>query len=237
LNTQEAAVLVDHLNDGGRLYMEGGNTWSNDEPTAIQDYFRIEGLENGGDDLGTITGVPGVFSDGLTFMYDGDNQNIDHISAQTGAFKLFNNSDPEYTCAVANESAVYRTIGTSFEFGGLIDGDFPSTKLEWFNRMIDFFNGIYTNIEHPQKNNLSILAKPNPFNEQLEIEFELHKSEHILIEVFSMDGRKVEILVNMVLPNAKHSIIWENKNIPAGIYFIAMKTNEETKTIKLLKTN
>jgi hypothetical protein len=58
-----------------------------------------------------------------------------------------------------------------------------------------------------------------------------------LIEVFSMDGRKVEILVNMVLPNAKHSIIWENKNIPAGIYFIAMKTNEETKTIKLLKTN
>ena len=43
---------------------------------------------------------------------------------------LFNNVSRAYGCAVAYDAGTYKTIGASFEFGGLADGSSPWTKDE-----------------------------------------------------------------------------------------------------------
>jgi hypothetical protein len=46
---------------------------------------------------------------------------------------------PAYGCAVAYDAGGYKTIGASFEFGGLSDAASPSTKKELMMKISDFF--------------------------------------------------------------------------------------------------
>lgn len=119
LSATEGQTLKDYLNAGGRLYMEGGDTWAYDSQTAVHGMFGINGTSDGSADLGTVVGVSGTLTEGMTYSYTGDNSWIDHLSAIDNGKMIFNNQSPAYGCAVSNEQSVYKTIGASFEFGGL----------------------------------------------------------------------------------------------------------------------
>ncbi len=139
LSSSEGQYLADFLNAGGMIYMEGGDTWYYDNATAVHPMFKINGTTDGGNDLSTVQGVPGTFTEGMSFTYTGDNSWIDHITNIAPAEMIFNNVSPAYGCAVAYDAATYKTIGTSFEFGGLSDGNARSTKDELMAKIIDFF--------------------------------------------------------------------------------------------------
>ncbi len=123
----------------GELYMEGGDTWYYDPKTAVHPKFKANGVMDGGSDLSIETGQAGQFADGLSFAYSGDKDFIDHISATAPAFTLFKNTTPLYISAVAYDAGTYRTIASAFEFGGLDNGDAPSTRNEYMRRIIEFF--------------------------------------------------------------------------------------------------
>lgn len=131
--------LASYLDNGGRLYMEGGETWYADPKTAVHPKFFILGFNDGQGDLTQIHGETGTFTSGQSFYYDGDNTDIDRITFDGYAFTIFKNVTPSYGNAVAYEGSVYRTIGSSFEFGGLIDGTYPSTKTELMLEYLSFF--------------------------------------------------------------------------------------------------
>jgi len=139
LSTNEGQLLANFLDGGGRLYMEGGDTWYYDPKTAVHPKFKTNGVMDGNSDLSTLTGQAGQFADGLSFTYTGDNEYIDHISPNTPAFSLFKNMIPIYISAVAYDAGIYRTIASSFEFGGLSNGTSPSTRNEYMRRIIEFF--------------------------------------------------------------------------------------------------
>jgi len=123
LSSPDGQKLANYLNDGGNLYMEGGDTWYYDNSTAVQGMFGINGIADGSGDLGTINGVNGTFTEGMSFNYFGDNNWIDHLEATGSAELIFNNQSPAYGCAVAHDAGTYKTIGASFEFGGLGNSD------------------------------------------------------------------------------------------------------------------
>ena len=56
------------------------------------------------------------------------------------AFPVFLNVTPAYINGVAYDGGTYRTVGTSFEFGGLVDGAAPSTKNELLVEILEFFD-------------------------------------------------------------------------------------------------
>jgi PKD repeat protein len=147
LTTNEGEMLAAFVDGGGRLYMEGGDTWFYDPKTAVHPKFKANGVMDGGNDLSSETGQSGQFAVGMSFAYNGDNEFIDHISATTPAFNLFKNATPLYISAVAYDEGTYRTIASAFEFGGLVNGDSPSTRNEYMRRIIEFFgvlNSPYT---------------------------------------------------------------------------------------------
>lgn len=139
LSISQGTELATYLSEGGRLYMEGGDTWAYDEQTPVHAMFNINGIDDGDGDLNQLSGQTGTFTDGMSFNYSGDNNWIDKIEAESPAFPIFENGAPQYYAAVAHDGGVYKTIGSSFEFGGLDDGSGMSTRENLMQEYLDFF--------------------------------------------------------------------------------------------------
>jgi PKD repeat protein len=138
LSSSEGQNLANYLNNGGSLYMEGGDTWAYDNETAVHPMFKINGTTDGTSDMNTVNGIAGTFTAGMSFSYSGDNNYMDHLEQISPAFKILNNQSPLYGTAVAYDAGNYKTIGTSHEFGGLTDGTAPSTKEQLMTEYLDF---------------------------------------------------------------------------------------------------
>ncbi|MCD4745888.1 MAG: PKD domain-containing protein, partial [Bacteroidales bacterium] len=145
LSSSQGQALAGFLNNGGSLYMEGGDTWYFDDQTAVHPMFNINPVADGSDDLGTILGQTGTFTEGMSFIYSGESSWIDRINPISPAFMIFKNQSPNYGTGVAYDAGTYKTIGTSHEFGGLNDGTSPSTKEELMAEYLDFL-GISTTL-------------------------------------------------------------------------------------------
>ena len=137
LSSSEGQAFAAFLNSGGKLYMEGGDTWYYDDQTDVHAMFNIDGQSDGSSDLGTINGISGSFTEGMTFNYSGDNSWIDHLGATAPAFLILENQSPNYGCGVAYDAVDYKTIGASFEFGGLNALD--TGREELMEQYLEFF--------------------------------------------------------------------------------------------------
>jgi PKD repeat protein len=80
-------------------------------------------------------------------------------------------------------------------------------------------------------------ARPNPFSEATEIGFALMHESHVLLEVYSVAGRRVAVLADRVMGPGPHSIEWRAAGQPSGVYFCRMTTAEgvESKTMVLIR--
>ncbi|MDY0103337.1 MAG: C25 family cysteine peptidase [Lentimicrobium sp.] len=139
LSGTQGQALADFLNNGGRVYMEGGDTWSFNTATAVHPMFMITGLVDGSGDLQTLNGTDGEFTEGMAFAFGGDNSYIDRLSPKLNAVSIFKNSSPVYDATIYFEGSNYKTIGSSFEFGGLTDADLRSVKDSLMLAYINFF--------------------------------------------------------------------------------------------------
>ncbi|MBC8321057.1 MAG: hypothetical protein H8E34_10070, partial [Bacteroidetes bacterium] len=163
LSADEGDMLRSYLENGGRVFMEGGDTWAYDQQTSAHELFHIDGITDGSGDLGTIVGEYGSIMQGYTFEYDGLNSYIDRIAPKSPGVLIFRNVDPEYGTGVSFENEIYKTIGTSFEFAGLVDEE-GSTKDGVMAEILFFFGVDYmwTDIEDNSLSNFGIKAYPNP---------------------------------------------------------------------------
>ncbi|NWG28168.1 MAG: T9SS type A sorting domain-containing protein [Ignavibacteriaceae bacterium] len=139
LSSTDGQTLANYLNNGGMIYMEGGDTWYYDTQTPVHPMFNITGVSDGSGDLGTILGQNGTITQGMTFTYSGENSWIDRITNIPPAVTIFRNQSPDYGCAVAYNAGNYKTIGASFEFGGLNNGTAPSNRKVLMQKIIEFF--------------------------------------------------------------------------------------------------
>ena len=140
LTNNDGQLLADYLNNGGSIYMEGGDTWYYDPPTVVHPMFNINGTSDGTNDLGTILGQAGTFTEDMSFSYTGENSWIDHLEPITPAFKILDNQSPPYGTGIAYDAGTYKTIGVSHEFSGLSDGASPSTKVELMTAYLEFLD-------------------------------------------------------------------------------------------------
>ncbi|MBE0639106.1 MAG: hypothetical protein IH598_11350 [Bacteroidales bacterium] len=134
LTQAHGQAFADYLNGGGKMYVEGGDTWYYDPKTPMHSMFGINATGDGGSDLGTIVGHSGTFTEGLSFTYNSENSYIDRLSATNGGVVILSNLAPAYGTAVINSTTSYQTIGASHEFGGLL-GD-RTTLMEGY---LDYF--------------------------------------------------------------------------------------------------
>ena len=154
-DSSEGNHLVAYLNAGGKVYMEGNDVWYQD-PHAYGAFdfstaFQVNpGSDGGVADMWRVRGITGSPVSGRTLYFDltQDNCFIDVIDKIAGVgtkwFENEKNDPPNYTrqsvwISYSSTSPAYKTIASSFEFGGLIDGTGSDTKAYVWGKVMDFF--------------------------------------------------------------------------------------------------
>jgi agmatine deiminase len=229
LSTAQANALVSYLNAGGNAYMEGGDCWAYDQSRTIYNpYFGISGPNDGTGDLYTVEGMVGTMCEGMSFAYAGPNSYIDHIEPLTGATEILRNAGDHAGCGVTYDNGTHRTVGCSFEFGGLTDAASPSTKTEFLAEVLDFFGVTSTGVASGGGFALRLDQNlPNPFNPETTLSFETPERGNVRLSVYSAAGRRVATLVNSVLDAGPHTVTWRGtddagKPVASGVYFFRL---------------
>lgn len=81
---------------------------------------------------------------------------------------------------------------------------------------------------------------PNPFSASTTIHFALRNPQYCRLCVYSMNGRRIATLSDGILGGGAHSVSWDgisdfNSEVGAGAYIIALETESEVCTRRLLR--
>ena len=74
---------------------------------------------------------------------------------------------------------------------------------------------------------------PNPFNSKVEIVFDLPEACHVLLQVYNINGQKVQTLVNAPFVAGRHTHVFQATNLTSGIYILRLDANGHTHSQKL----
>ena len=77
------------------------------------------------------------------------------------------------------------------------------------------------------------LNYPNPFNPSTMIPFELAQTGQVRIDIYDVTGRLMETIVNEVMTAGKHTIAFNAKDYPSGVYVIRMNAGGVVRSGKL----
>ncbi|HPG39431.1 MAG TPA: T9SS type A sorting domain-containing protein [bacterium] len=75
---------------------------------------------------------------------------------------------------------------------------------------------------------------PNPFNPTTTIQFYLPNRTNVTLKVYDSLGREVGKLINAELPSGNHSVLFEAKDLPSGLYICRLKSGDHIQYQKLL---
>jgi hypothetical protein len=214
--------------------MEGGDCWAYDSAKSIYNpHFGINGTQDGSGDLYTVEGMAGTMCEGMSMAYAGPNSYIDHIEPLTGAVKILRNSGDQAGCGVSYDNGTHRTVGFSFEFGGLTDGVSPSTKDELLTEILDFFDLLETGVGDEVFAFRLSQNRPNPFNPVTTLEFELPNAGDVELSVYNAAGKRVTALVSGHVEAGRRSVTWRGvddagRPVASGVYFFRLAYGGET---------
>ncbi len=139
MGTIQQTTLINFLNAGGSLYIEGSDVGYNHHTTAFFGYLGTNYISNGtANGIHNIIGVENTFTSGddFVFQYDEDpDYMVDVLSADEG-FLYFTCQNDIGRSVYYNEGS-YRVICTSSIFGAMADGLSSNTKA---NLMIRYFS-------------------------------------------------------------------------------------------------
>ncbi len=240
--TDEANELVDYVINGGRMYLEGGDVWCYDPAHGGYNFgplFGIDQVTDGGTDMGPVLGQSGTFTENMSFTYEGENMYMDRIAPTGTGFLIFRDSIPGYDCGVANDAGTYRTVGTSFELGGLVDATGVSTKAALLDSIMHFFGVFPTGVEEITKCDVTVPTLklyPNPFYNRVNIQYCIgHSAKGMELKIYDATGR----LVKEFSHATNQRILWNgtddsNRKLPSGVYFLKFETKDYRQTKKLI---
>ncbi len=80
---------------------------------------------------------------------------------------------------------------------------------------------------------------PNPFAQEVQVKYELQQESQVLLEIFNINGQKVQTLVNDMQTKGMHHITWNGlqqngQQGAPGLYVIRLQTGEEVTMQKVL---
>lgn len=75
---------------------------------------------------------------------------------------------------------------------------------------------------------------PNPFNPSTTISYELPAVTHVKLDIIDASGTKVATLVDARQGTGRYEIQWDAHQMPSGVYFCRLTTNQSVMATKLL---
>ncbi|MDP7027863.1 MAG: T9SS type A sorting domain-containing protein, partial [Candidatus Marinimicrobia bacterium] len=86
------------------------------------------------------------------------------------------------------------------------------------------FDLAYNEFQLPQRFDINRIY-PNPFNPQATIDFGISEPAMVQLNIYNLNGQKVDILKNAFTLPGNYSVIWNGTNHPSGIYFVILQSS------------
>lgn len=93
------------------------------------------------------------------------------------------------------------------------------TPSEPINNIIPNVVTGFDNLDRVSKNTSALMNYPNPFNPNTTFKFKLKHPSHVVLDIFSVDGKKVDTVINRYLQTGVHIVPWNAKHVASGVYF------------------
>lgn len=75
---------------------------------------------------------------------------------------------------------------------------------------------------------------PNPFNGKTSITFEIPTPGHVSLKVYNILGNEMKELAGIRYPQGKHTVEFDSKDLPKGIYIYTLKVGMFTESRKMI---
>ncbi len=75
---------------------------------------------------------------------------------------------------------------------------------------------------------------PNPFNPSTTIEFTLAGEGRVVLEIFDTTGRRQATLVDESMGAGVHTIQWQPRGLPSGVFFARLTAGGKTATRRMV---
>lgn len=82
----------------------------------------------------------------------------------------------------------------------------------------------------------SAIVYPNPFQSEINLEFDLSEVDNVSFSLFDITGREIKIFLESTFQAGKNHIKIDLNELKSGMYFLTLKSNKNIQTIKLIKT-
>jgi len=99
-----------------------------------------------------------------------------------------------------------------------------------YNACFDLANNQF---QLPQRFDISRIY-PNPFNPQATIDFEVSEPTIVQLNIYNLNGQKVNVLQNAFTLPGYYSVIWNGTNHPSGIYFVILQSSNSVVKQKMM---
>jgi hypothetical protein len=96
-------------------------------------------------------------------------------------------------------------------------------------------NDVANSLKVQKTTTTSLNVAPNPFNNQLSIQYELQEASQVTVSLSNALGQVVKVLVNEKVEAGSYQINESTADLPSGVYIITMKTPTGMKTQKVVK--
>jgi hypothetical protein len=251
-NTSVRNALISHVENGGRLIIEGGEVgydYYSSNPFAST-VLRINDWD--GDESGSVTAYdtdhsvwnyPNPISGPISVAYDywGDH---DALDATNGGVRI-----GSWTSAASNASVIVydddidpadgQSVFFCWNYAAMETGVREQLLQNAINWLLPSLTAVDEAPDSPPSTLRLAGNFPNPFNPKTTIRFELPSAGQAKLSVYDASGRLLRTLVDGKLPAGAHSALWDGKDeagqsLASGIYLYRLSAGEQTLTRKML---
>ncbi len=93
----------------------------------------------------------------------------------------------------------------------------------------------HTAIDEGVRDESHLKADPNPFFNNVQINFFQPKTEHVRLSVTDLKGNLIEVLVDEKLSRGNHVIKWNKPDLNPGLYLIILKQGNKAQSVRITK--
>jgi hypothetical protein len=142
VGSDEQQILMDYMDNGGSVYIEGVNVGYDHSETDFWEYLGCQFLDIGAPNIvSQLMGVEGTFSAPNTFDFPFGtyaDYNVDELAASSGS--LYLTSQDGIGRGVYYDSGIYRTVTASPVLGAMQNGDGSNTRSSLMERYLRYLS-------------------------------------------------------------------------------------------------
>jgi hypothetical protein len=257
-SNEETAAMIDYLENGGKMYVEGGSFigaydyFGHPDLSIIMQLYGVGAFSDNlySNPLDGLVGQPSTLAEGMEFTESTQVHNwyINTFVPTPSSLAAFEESGHGIVALQNEGSYGQKTFLFSYSLSDLVDGDYPSTRYNLLFEIAEFFElaPIISAIGEEDREEDGVPDRcvlqdiyPNPFNPCTKIRFGLPEMGEVTMQVFDVRGRLVKTLVHEELPLGWHTTTWNGqdtrgRDVSSGTYLVRMITEGGVKSQKIM---